>query len=155
VKIIPNNKKSSPFKVFNGLRTPDGTLLVSSSLYDYQSYKDKNGKTYILDGGLEDYFRHSVNGDEIIISLFSNSPDEQLRQYLGRVGYGKDGTGEFRYTSLCDMSDNYLDNSIKYVKNQLILYPNNVMLSFTLNLYKREKSYRSKHKITIEDSLLV
>lgn len=39
----------------NGLITPDGTVLITHHQHDYQSYKDQNGETYIIDGGPFEY----------------------------------------------------------------------------------------------------
>ncbi len=35
------------------LETPDGTILQSRSRHDYRQHLDANGKTYMLDGGLD------------------------------------------------------------------------------------------------------
>ncbi len=35
----------------NGIRTPDGTILVSSVVHEFRAYKDKKGETYLVDGG--------------------------------------------------------------------------------------------------------
>ncbi len=37
--------------IYRHLETPDKTIVISRHLHDYCSYKDKNGKTYVLDGG--------------------------------------------------------------------------------------------------------
>lgn len=157
MKIQSNIPKPEIFKVFNGLITPDGTLLVSSYLHDYKRHTDANGKEYMLDGGLEEFYRRSINGDEIIISLFSNSPHIELRQYLGRAGYGKDGKDEYRFTPLDKMTDEHLDATIVYVKKQLndlaiqTSVGRVISLEWNLKLYKKEKQYRNKNNIKINE----
>ena len=61
--------------VYSALRTPDGTLLESKHRHDFVSHEDANGKTYMLDGGL-DYIRSSCNGDEVFIEVTLDYPHE-------------------------------------------------------------------------------
>lgn len=104
--------------VYNALRTPDGTVIESTHRHDYVEHKDKNGKTYIIDGGL-DYVRCTNHGDEVLLTKYADQPHEQIREYAFRTGYGKPGTddyGTYRLTRIADMDDEYLDEAIKYVK---------------------------------------
>lgn len=60
-----------------------------------------------LDGGL-DYIR--VVGQAKPTPVFTDDPFERVRTLFCRGGYGKDRQGEFRYTALKDMNDEYLEN---------------------------------------------
>ncbi len=63
----------------NSMITPDGKVLISRSRHDYVSYKDKNGETYMVDGGI-DYLRRSVNQIPAEdTSLYVGDPHEILR----------------------------------------------------------------------------
>ena len=62
-----------PQIVANMIRTPDGTILQSRHRHDYKTYIDKNGKEYMVDGGLE-YLRRIVHDD---------APYEELSVTLG------------------------------------------------------------------------
>lgn len=131
------------FKVYSALKTPDGTILHSEHRHDYKRHIDKNGKAYMLDGGLE-YVRSSVNGDEEFIEIWSDEPFEKVRQYCYRTGYGKPGTkeyGQYKLTFLKDMSDEHLKNSIVYVDT------NNPFLP----LYIEEMKYRQENNIKIDE----
>lgn len=103
--------------IYSALRTPDGTVLESLHRHDFKTHEDKNGKTYMIDGGT-DYLRCSMNGDEEFISVFDDEPFEKVRQYAYRLGYGKPGApdyGIFRKTTLAQMTDEHLEASLDYV----------------------------------------
>lgn len=84
---------------FSGMRTPDGTFLVSRNRHDYVSYKDENGKHYFLDGG-NDYIRSSANGDEVYITVTEETPFEVARQYVSWGTRGIKGDQPLRYVPI-------------------------------------------------------
>ena len=51
--------------VYNALQTPDGTIITSRNRHDYEEYIDANGKSYMIDGGL-DYVRCSAHGESYV-----------------------------------------------------------------------------------------
>lgn len=65
----------------NALITPDGTVIESRHRHDYVTHVDANGKTYMVDGGL-DYQRRSMHGDEVDVSLFDTEPHHIQRCIL-------------------------------------------------------------------------
>lgn len=124
--------------VYNAIRTPDGTVLVSYHRHDYKSYVDANGETYVFDGGL-DYIRTSVNSVPAeSLAVYDDAPFEVIREYLHRGGRGEDGKQELKYVTLKDINDDWLENLIKYEEE---LRPNNPYLKF----YKQEKEWRQSH----------
>ena len=66
---------------------------------------------------------------------------EQIREKIGRSGYGKDGKGEYREAALKDMNDNWVKASIEYVPND---HPHR-------EYYIKELKYREENNISIED----
>jgi hypothetical protein len=44
----------------NSIKCPDGVILTSRHRHDFKSHKDKNGDTYINDGGI-DYIKKKIN----------------------------------------------------------------------------------------------
>jgi hypothetical protein len=131
--------------VYNALQTPDGTIIESTHRHDYIEYKDKNGKIYVIDGGL-DYVRCSSHGDEKLLTKYADQPHEQIRDYAFRTGYG------YRLTRIKDMDDDHLEGAIEYVKHFIAYYtPANIINEleddehpFALQILLNEKEYRNK-----------
>lgn len=91
----------------NRMRTPDGTILESRHRHDYVTHLDKNGKEYMLDGGL-DYVRCSANGDEHLLTICSDDPHEVLRVLVKWGTYGKSGDEPLKYVTIADMDPYHL-----------------------------------------------
>ena len=109
--------------IVNALRTPDGTILESKSRHDYKEHVDSNGKTYMVDGGLE-YLRRSAHGDEIdmqtrlYISLnhLIDQPHETQARVLTWGIYGIDGDQPLRWIAIADMETDHLKAVLENVK---------------------------------------
>jgi hypothetical protein len=93
--------------IVNALRTPDGTVLESKSRHDYKEYVDANGKTYVIDGGL-DYHRRSANGDEESLCLHDDEPHEIQARVLTWGSYGKEGDQPISWIPIADMETDHL-----------------------------------------------
>ena len=76
--------------IYNALKTPDGTVIESTHRHDYKTYKDANGKTYMVDGG-DCYLKRSAHGDEVDMSLYDDAPHEKQREVLTWGTYGING----------------------------------------------------------------
>jgi hypothetical protein len=125
--------------IYSAIRTPDGTILESKHVHDFVTHLDKNGETYMLDGGVQDYIRRSVNIEEAEdISLYSDAPHEQIREVISRGSRGKSGREPLTYIKLKDIDDEYLEALIEYEEANR---PNNRYLPF----YKQEKIYRDEN----------
>ena len=106
--------------VYSGLRTPDGTLLESKHRHDYVTHDDANGKSYMLDGGI-DYVRRSINGDEEVITVTIEDSHDKVRNHMQWGTYGKNGDEELHYKKLKDMSDGHI---LACIKTQDSMNPN-------------------------------
>lgn len=93
--------------LYNGLRTPDGTVITSRHRHDYVSYTDANGNEYIIDGGHE-YVRASCNGDEEYLTIWSDDPHEKIREFMEWGTYGIKGDQPLTYVLLKDMEDSHI-----------------------------------------------
>lgn len=88
----------------NAIQTPDGTILESHSRHDYKEYVDTvNGKTYMVDGGLE-YVRRNAVGEAVELIVTLDDPHEVVREAMTWGTYGKNGDEPFRYIKLKDMT---------------------------------------------------
>jgi len=78
--------------VYNAIRTPDGTVLESTHRHDYKAYLDKNGKEYMVDGGLE-YVRRNVHDDAPYedLSVYTTDGHDKVREVVKWGTYGING----------------------------------------------------------------
>ena len=112
--------------IYNAIRTPDGTILVSTHRHDFVSHKDANGKRYFVDGGL-DYIRCSANGDEVSLALYDSEPHALQRELLTWGTYGKDGKQPFHRISIAEMETEHIEavleecNPMQVLKNCQVL----------------------------------
>ena len=118
----------SEFLVRNALITPDGTRLQSYSHYDFKEYVDANGKTYMVDGGL-DYQRRSANGAEVDDSLYLYEDEfAVIREQVTWGTYGKNG-----------------DQPLRCVDTQTRIHPN------IREVLVMEREYRIENLIEVKD----
>lgn len=129
----------TPTLIANRIQTPDGTVLWSRHTHDFVSYKDKNGETYILDGG-NDYIRTTVNNQPAkSLAVYSDAPYEIIRDFVLRGTWTKDHNHV--WVALCNLSNDHLHNLLEYA---------GVSKSFLAYVLK-ELDYRQEHNINIED----
>jgi len=90
---------------------PDGTILVSRHVHDYNTHTDDNGDKYMVDGG-NDYLRRSINDVPAVdTSLYTDDPHELLRKEIKwGVLTGKDNYHE--YIPIKQMSRAHITNII-------------------------------------------
>ncbi len=89
------------------LQTPDGTVIHSQHRHDYVTHTDANGKDYMLDGGCE-YIRCSANGDEKLLTVYTNDDHAVIREVATWGTYGKDGDEPLRYVTIANLNPYHL-----------------------------------------------
>lgn len=140
-------KKKEPELLVNRIQTPDGTVLISRFTHDFVSYTDANGEEYFIDGGM-DYTRTSVNKEPAkLLCLYDTDMKylfEEIRKYVYRGTF--DENGERIWKPICELSNNHLDNIIKYNKER------GHSGSKQEKVIKKEIKYRKEHGIVIEDN---
>ena len=105
--------------IYSAMRTPDGTVIESRHRHDFVTYEDANGKTYMLDGGL-DYTRASMNGDEEFIEVTLEDGHDKVREYLTWGTRGVNGDQPLRYVKLKDMDTDHIQACLE---TQFQMYP--------------------------------
>lgn len=100
---------SSERLLLNRIQTPDGTILTSRHRHDYREYTDRNGFTYMVDGGL-DYLRRNTYPVRPYkeLSVWSTDTFEKIRMAFDWGTYGEDGRGPLQYVKLKDMSTEHI-----------------------------------------------
>jgi len=91
----------------NAMKTPDGTVIESAHRHDYVTHTDKNGKTYMVDGGTE-YLRRSSHRDQVDMSIYSSAGHAHNRKYFKWGTYGIKGDEPYRQVILMNMSTNHI-----------------------------------------------
>ena len=95
----------------NAMKTPDGTIIVSRDVHDYQEYDG-----YMVDGGLE-YSRVGwPDGGQYKyepLFLYENDDFETKKERLVWGTYGKDGKQPLKWIKLIDCEDNHLKAILK------------------------------------------
>ena len=132
--------------ILNRIKTPDGTILISRHRHDYVEYIDKNGLTYMVDGGT-DYQRciEQLSEPHIDMCVYSDDPFEIIREVYCRGGRGKNGDQPLTWTPLNEMSDEWLKACITYNNER------GNEDSLANELYNKEIEYRKENNITIND----
>ena len=120
--------------IYSAMRTPDGTVIESRHRHDYVTHKDANGKTYMLDGGL-DYVRASMNGDEEFITVALEDGHDKVREYLTWGTRGPNGDQPLRHVKLKDMDTDHIEACLE---TQFHMYPS------IRTAMENELEYRSK-----------
>jgi hypothetical protein len=96
--------------ISNRIRTPDGTILESRHRHDYVTYVDKNGKEYMVDGGLE-YLRRNVHDDAPYeeLSVYDDAPYALIREVFKWGTRGKGGRQPLTFVPLKDLTTEHIE----------------------------------------------
>lgn len=127
--------------VLNAIRTPDGTVLESRNRHDYREYTDANGKTYMIDGGL-DYVRCSAHKDQEWVGCYLEDGHVKVREALTWGTFGKNGDEPYRQVKLSEMSNAHI---------QACLDTQPRMYKQFRTAMENELAYREEQNIIIED----
>lgn len=131
--------------ILSQIQTPDGTILRSYHVHDYVTHLDKNGETYMLDGGNE-YQRYNICEEPFKdLSIWSDAPYEIIRKNYHRGGRGKNNNEPLKWVPMNEMSNEWLKACVKY-NNEL-----GMNKSYANYLYNKEIQYRRDNKILIEE----
>lgn len=79
--------------------------------------------------------------DVEVVDMEEGKDFTEIRETIGRSGYGKDGQGEYRQSALSDMSDEWVKASIDFVPKDHV----------HRKYYIQELEYRKINNISIKD----
>jgi hypothetical protein len=120
--------------VANIIKTPDGTVLQSFFTHDYKNYKDKNGFTYMVDGGLE-YLRRTIITEAPAeeLSVYTDDPFALVRRTFNWGTRGKSGNQPLTYKPLIELDTDHIEAIIETQKQ---------VPEHLLNIFKQELQWR-------------
>lgn len=121
----------------NSIKTPDGTELISEHQHDFKSYVDKNGKTYMVDGGTE-YQRRSINGDEVNTSIYDTDDFQLIRKYFKWGTRGKNGNQPLVFKALKKLDTDHIE---------AIIETQTQIPEWRYNIFKKELKYREENNL--------
>lgn len=106
--------------LYNAIKCPDGTLLVSRHRHDFKMHVQEDGREYFVDGGLA-YQRigHSDNG-YINLCVYSDDSHEKIREYFEWIRhFDKDMNKlpEPEIIKLKDIQDDHLIKLVEWTKD--------------------------------------
>ncbi len=127
--------------IYNALKTPDGTIIESRHRHDYVTHTDKNGKEYMIDGGL-DYVRSSAHADQEYLTVSMDDGHDKVREALTWGTFGKNGDEPYRKVKLREMSNAHI---------QACLDTQPRMYQQFRTAMENELAYRKEQNIIIED----
>ena len=126
--------------IYNAIKTPDGTILESRHRYDFWRYEDKNGETYMNDGGTT-YLKRSINKEPYEdLALYTTDSIEKIREVCSWGTCGKDGLEELKYKKITDLSNAHLEAILNECGEDVYK-----------GILKRELNYRNANDIFMED----
>lgn len=132
--------------IYRSMTTPDGTVIVSHHRHDYVTHKDKNGETYMLDGGPDKFYRTSVNKEKGVINeVYLDEGHEKIRDYVHRGGRGKHGDQPLKWVPVSEMNDNWVEATIVYNEDRGMGH------GWFNKVLKDEIEYRKEHGIVIPE----
>lgn len=146
LKDIQLNIQQNRKIILNQIKTPDGTIIKSMHVHDYVTHTDKNGKTYMVDGG-DEYLRRILHNDAPYeeLTIYSDDKFEVIRENYHRGGRGKNGDQPLTWVPISKMSDSWLNAAIVYNEER------GQGKSFANEMYNKEKEYRKQNNITISE----
>jgi hypothetical protein len=97
----------------NALKTPDGTTVESLHRYDFQSYKDANGRTYSTGGGLTNCIRNGLK-DVVDLNLYDNEPHSVQREVIRWGTSELGGDKALTWVPIRDMDSCQIERVLKY-----------------------------------------
>ena len=108
--------------LYNAIKCPDGTLLVSRHQHDFQMYKQKDGREYFVDGGLL-YQRIGYSDNEYTnLCVYPDDPHEKIREHFEWTRNFDKGMNKLprpETIKLKDITDDHLMALVEWTKEDV------------------------------------
>jgi hypothetical protein len=123
--------------LYNAIRCPDGTLLVSVYRHDYKQHIQADGRLYSIDGG--DAYQRIGAADKEFENLivYDTDPFEKIREFFFWTSR-LDSEGKLLPTpirrKLKDLTDEHILALVEYTESGYPVYINDI--------FKKEVEYR-------------
>lgn len=136
--------------LYNAIKCPDGTLLVSRHQYDFQMHKQQDGREYFVDGGLL-YQRIGYSDNEYTnLCVYSDDHHEKIREHF-EWGKRKDSVGKLldktAYVKLKDITDEHLMALVEWTNSDVT-----AMQLSSLELNRSNRQYPKEiHKVFVDE----
>jgi len=142
---MTNEQPKRSYYIRNRWMTPDGTILESKHVHDYQGHTDAITGEYYMTDGLWYYIRTTINETPARnLCVTSESPWEEQRSNFSWKSYGKNlEYPEGKNIFLKDMTDEHIDAVIRTQRH--------IQGTPVEELFLKEQEYRKANGIEIKE----
>lgn len=130
----------------NKIQCPDGTILESKHRHDYREHTQEDGRTYIIDGGLN-YQRIGFSDREYAdLSVYADDDHSIIREdfeWVRRMDKNKKLLEEPQILKLKDLSNNHVESLCYFTVKGFPDFINKVFVD--------EHNYRIDNNIVVKD----
>lgn len=121
--------------VVNKIKCPDGTVLESISVHDFQHHVQEDGREYFVDGGMA-YQRIGYSDEEYEnLTLYTDSDHKLIRENFRWGNYFDKDMNPLktpRFILLKDLTDDHLQALLEYPVDEIFR-----------KIFENEKNFRS------------
>lgn len=115
--------------IYNAIKCPDGTILVSKHRHDFQRHIQSDGREYFVDGGLA--YRRIGGEDYEDLAVYDTDVHSKIREvfeWTRRLDANMNRLDKPEQVLLKDISDEHLKNLVEWTKEDYPDYIHNIFL---------------------------
>ena len=106
--------------LYNAIKCPDGTLIVSRHQHDFQMHRQEDGREYSVDGGLLYQLIGYSDNEYTNLCVYSDDPHEKIREHFEWIRtFDKDMNKlpEPEIIKLKDITDDHLMKLVEWTNS--------------------------------------